>query len=74
MGGESSMVDGVVLEFENADIAVGGSACEETSGLMGGPSNDVDGSFVEGEIVNSLPGVVLGALLFPDEDFAVVAC
>lgn len=41
---------------------------------MGGPGDNVDRGLVQGEVVDALPLVALGALFFPDKDFAVVAC
>lgn len=66
------MVDGRVLEFENAHVAVGGCGGEEAAGLMGGPGYHVDRGLVLGELVDALPLIVL-ALLLPDEYLAVVA-
>lgn len=40
---------------------------------MRGPGDSIDGGFVMGEVVDALPRVVLGTLLLPDEDLAVVA-
>lgn len=37
------------------------------------PRNNVDRGLVEGKVVDSLPLAVLGTLLLPDEDLAVVA-
>jgi hypothetical protein len=59
----------IVLEFEYRDIAVGGSAGEEAADLMGRPGDDVDGSGMQGDFVDLLPGRRLFA---PDDDLAVV--
>lgn len=68
------MVEAVVLELEDTDVAVRRGTGEEAAGLVRGPSDDVDRGLVEGEVVDSLPLVVLGALFFPDEDLAIVPC
>ena len=67
------MIDGVVFEFENGNVAVGGSAGEKATSFMRGPGYDVDRGFVQGKVVDALPLVVLSALFFPDEDFAIKA-
>ena len=68
------MVDSVVLELEDGDVAVGGGAGEQAAGLVRGPGDDVDRGLVQGEVVDALPlGGLLGALFLPDEDLAVVA-
>lgn len=73
VGGEHDVVDGVVLELEDGDGAVRGGAGQEAARLVGGPGNDVDRGLVLGEVVDALPlRALLGALLLPDEDFAVV--
>lgn len=73
MRGKGGVVDGVVFELEDADVAVGRGAREEAARLVGGPGDNVYRRLV-GEIVDALPlGALLGALLFPDEDLAVVA-
>jgi hypothetical protein len=59
----------VVLELENRNVAVRGSASEEAAGLVGSPSDVINRSGVERNIVDLLPGA---ALFAPDEDFAVV--
>jgi hypothetical protein len=63
------MCPGVVLELENRDIAVGGSACEEAARFVGCPCDKVYGSGVQGDFVYLLPAVGLFA---PDDDLAVV--
>jgi hypothetical protein len=59
----------IVLELENRNVAVRGSASEEAAGLVGSPSDVVDRSGVERNIVDLLPGA---ALFAPNEDLAVV--
>lgn len=73
---DRDVVDGAaVLELEDGDVAVGGGTGEEAAGFVGGPGDDVDRGLVQGEVVYALPlRRLLGALLLPDEDFAVVAC
>ena len=58
-----------VLELEDRDVAVRGSACEEAAGLVRRPGDVVDGCGVERDVVDLLPGA---ALLAPDDDLAVV--
>lgn len=71
--GEYRVVDGIVLELENAYVAVGRSARKQAAGLVRRPRNNVDRCLVQREIVDSLPLVVLCSLFFPEENFAVVA-
>ena len=59
----------VVLELENRNVAVRGSASEEAAGLVGSPSDVVDRCGVERNIIDLLPGT---ALFAPDEDLAVI--
>lgn len=46
VGGESGVVDAVVLELEDAHVAVGGSAGQKATRLVGGPRHDVDRGLV----------------------------
>lgn len=73
MGGEGSMVDAIVFEFKHTNIAIGRCAGKETASFMGGPSDDIDRRLMQGEVVDSLPLVILRALFLPDENLAVVA-
>lgn len=59
----------VVFELEDRNVAVRGSASEETAGLMRRPGDVVYGGGVERDIVDLLPGA---ALLAPYEDLAVI--
>lgn len=67
------MVDAVVFELKHADVAVRRCTGEKAACLMRRPRNNVDRGLVEGKVVDSLPLAVLGTLLLPDEDLAVVA-
>lgn len=66
------MVDAVVFELEDADIAIRRCAGEEAARLMGRPRDNVDRGLVQREVVDSLPLAVLGALFLPDKDLAIV--
>ena len=59
----------VVLELENRDVAIRGSAGEEATDFVGRPSDEVYTGVVESNFVDLLP-LVRG--FFPDEDLAVV--
>lgn len=63
------MCPSVILEFEDRNVAVGGSASEEATGLVRRPGDMVNGRGVERNFVDLLPGAGLFA---PDEDLAVV--
>lgn len=69
MRGEDLVLPAALVELEYADAAVGGGACEQAAGFVGGPAHDVDGGGVEGEVGDFLP---LAVLFAPDQDFAVV--
>lgn len=59
----------IVLELQNRNISVRGSAREEAAGLVRRPGDVVDGGGVERDIVDLLPGARLFA---PNEDLAIV--
>lgn len=61
----------VVFEFENVDVVIGGSVCEEVVGFVGGLRYYVYVGFVEGKVEDVLLWVVLFVL---DEYFVVVVC
>lgn len=66
---EDGVGEGVVLEGQNADVAVATRSCQVTAGLWRRPGDEVDGGGVEGEFVDALPLIVLFP---PDQDAAVV--
>jgi hypothetical protein len=70
VGGEDGVLEGVVLEAEDADAAVGAGGGQVAAGLGRGPGDQVDGGGVQGELVDALPLVL--RLLAPDQDAAVV--
>lgn len=70
MGGECTVVEIVVLELEDGDVAIRGCAGQQAAGLVGRPRDNIDRSFVQRKIENLLPRALL---LAPDEDLAVVA-
>lgn len=45
-----------LLEFEDADLAIGASAGEQAAGFVGRPGDDVHGGGVQGEAGDYLPG------------------
>ena len=55
VGGEDGVLEGVVLEAEHADGAVGGGGGEVAAGLWRRPGDQVDGGGVQGEFVDALP-------------------
>lgn len=63
------MGPGVVFEFEDGDVAVGGGAGEKAAGFVRCPGDEVYGGGVEGDFVDFLPR---RGLFAPDYDFAVV--
>lgn len=64
------LVPAIILEFEDGDGTVGGSAREDAAAFVRGPGDDVYAGGVQGEVEDACP---LRALFAPDEDFAVVA-
>lgn len=68
--GEDGVLEGVVLEAEDADAAVGAGGGQVAAGLRRRPRDQVDGGGVQGEFVDALPLAL--RLLAPDEDAAVV--
>lgn len=70
VGGEDGVLEGVVLEAEDADAAVGAGGGQVAAGLGRRPGDQVDRGGVQGELVDALPLVL--RLLAPDEDAAVV--
>jgi hypothetical protein len=70
VGGEDGVLEGVVLEAEHADAAVGAGGGQVAAGLGRRPGDQVDRGGVQGELVDALPLVL--RLLAPDQDAAVV--
>lgn len=70
VGREDGVLEGVVLEAEHADAAVGAGGGQVAPGLWRRPGDQVDRGGVQGELVDALPLVL--RLLAPDEDAAVV--
>lgn len=70
VGGESTVVEVVVLELEDRDVAVRGRAGQQAARLVGRPRDDVDRGLVQRKVEDLLPRALL---LAPDEDLAVVA-
>ena len=70
VGGEDGVLEGVVLEAEDADAAVGAGGGQVAAGLWRRPGDQVDRGGVQGELVDALPLVL--RLLAPDQDAAVV--
>jgi hypothetical protein len=68
-GLEDLVRPGVVLELENRNVAVRGSAGKQTASLMWCPRDVVDRSSVQSNFVDLLPG---RGLLAPDDNLAVV--
>lgn len=66
------MVDAIVFELEDADVAIRRCAGEEAACLVGRPGDNVDRGLVQREVVDSLPLAVLGTLFLPDKDLAIV--
>lgn len=64
------MLEGVVLEAEDADAAVAAGGGKVAAGLWRRPGDQVDGGGVQGKFVDALPLVL--RLFAPDEDAAVV--
>ena len=70
VGGEDGVLEGVVLEAEDADAAVGAGGGQVAAGLWRRPGDQVDRGGVQGELVDALPLVL--RLLAPDQDATVV--
>jgi hypothetical protein len=70
VGREDGVLEGVVLEAEDADAAVGAGGGQVAAGLWRRPGDQVDRGGVQGELVDALPLVL--RLLAPDQDATVV--
>lgn len=46
VGGEGLVLEGVVLELEDGDVAIGGGACKQAARLVRGPRDHVDRGLV----------------------------
>lgn len=70
MSREGPMVETIVFEFQNAYVPIRGSAGEEASIFVGRPRDEIDRCFVQREVKDPLPLVVLFP---PNEYLSIVA-